>query len=380
MEPVLDVVADSSPAPEAVSQPAVVQAPAQAEPSYMDRVNALPKNSKARTHYRMTQDLKAAEALIERNDGNSDSSPDAEGFTPGNEPEAAPGSEQQRNPDGAERSRKADYKNGIRLKESLGEIARLKAELEQARKPIAAAPASIKPAPVPVETLSAEPEPPDMNDFTDPKDYHEANKKFFRDLKTWNSQDAARTAAVEREQRTESETIERFRGDIGKAKTKYKDFDAVAFNPQNTMSDAMAHLFPRMKDGAELVYYLGKNPTEAKRIADLTHINGLDPERSVEHFAHLLKLNHPLAHQMLGMARAELSRIQISSSSAAPAAKPLREVIGSRPQSRPSSEVAVDANSGGAPIDQLGAAIKSGNSREYKRIITKRLLDAKKFG
>lgn len=379
MEPVLDAVADSSPAPEVIVEAPVIAPATQGKSdAFMAEVAKLPKGSKAQQHYRLTGDLKAAKAMLpQRSDADSDSSPDAEGEIPGNEPEAAPGTEQQRESERSERSRKDRERNDRRWKEITAENARLKAEIEQSRKPPAAAPAISKPVPVTETILSAEPEPPDMNNFTDAKEYHEANKKFFKDTKIWERQEAARTAAVDREQRTERETEERFRGDIAKAITKYKDFKAVVFNPQTPMSDAMAHLFPRMKDGAELAYYLGKNPGEAKRITDLTHINGLDPEKSVEHFAHLLKLNHPLAHEMLGMAKAELSRIKISGSAAAPAQKPLTEVLGQRPQSRPSAEVDIEANAS-VVNDPIRAALKRGDQRTYNRLMNEREMARKR--
>jgi len=54
------------------------------------------------------------------------------------------------------------------------------------------------------------------------------------------------------------------------AKEKYSDFDQVAYNPSLPITDAMAETIQHSDVGAEVHYYLGKNPAEAKRIASLS--------------------------------------------------------------------------------------------------------------
>ena len=54
------------------------------------------------------------------------------------------------------------------------------------------------------------------------------------------------------------------------AKEKYSDFDQVAYNPSLPITDAMAETIQQSDYGTEVHYYLGKNPSEAKRIAGLS--------------------------------------------------------------------------------------------------------------
>jgi len=50
---------------------------------------------------------------------------------------------------------------------------------------------------------------------------------------------------------------------------KYEDFDAVAFNPSLPVNEAMEQVILGSEKGADLAYYLGSNPQEAARIANL---------------------------------------------------------------------------------------------------------------
>jgi hypothetical protein len=51
------------------------------------------------------------------------------------------------------------------------------------------------------------------------------------------------------------------------------DFDAVAHNPQLTITPVMADAIRESELGGELAYYLGKNPAEASRIASLPPVS-----------------------------------------------------------------------------------------------------------
>ena len=53
------------------------------------------------------------------------------------------------------------------------------------------------------------------------------------------------------------------------ARTKYDDFEQVAYNPKLPISNAMAETIQASDMGPDIAYYLGSNPKEAARIASL---------------------------------------------------------------------------------------------------------------
>jgi hypothetical protein len=53
------------------------------------------------------------------------------------------------------------------------------------------------------------------------------------------------------------------------ARTKYDDFEQVAYNPKLPISNAMAETIQASDIGPDIAYYLGSNPKEAARIASL---------------------------------------------------------------------------------------------------------------
>jgi hypothetical protein len=54
---------------------------------------------------------------------------------------------------------------------------------------------------------------------------------------------------------------------------KAPDFDAVAHNPNLTVTPVMADAIRESSRGPEIAYYLGKNPAEAARIASLSPVS-----------------------------------------------------------------------------------------------------------
>ncbi len=54
---------------------------------------------------------------------------------------------------------------------------------------------------------------------------------------------------------------------------KVPDFDAVAHNPNLTVTPVMADAIRESSRGAEIAYYLGRNPAEAARIASLAPVS-----------------------------------------------------------------------------------------------------------
>ena len=57
------------------------------------------------------------------------------------------------------------------------------------------------------------------------------------------------------------------------AREKYDDFDQVAYNPKLTITEAMAETIRESTVGPEIIYHLGSNPAEAKRIAQLSPLS-----------------------------------------------------------------------------------------------------------
>lgn len=54
------------------------------------------------------------------------------------------------------------------------------------------------------------------------------------------------------------------------ARTKYDDFEQVAYNPKLTITNEMAETIQSSDIGPELAYYLGSNPKDAERISRLS--------------------------------------------------------------------------------------------------------------
>jgi len=53
------------------------------------------------------------------------------------------------------------------------------------------------------------------------------------------------------------------------ARTKYDDFEQVAYNPQLPVTQVMAQTIQTSEVGPEIAYYLGTNPKDAERISKL---------------------------------------------------------------------------------------------------------------
>tara|TARA_R110000868_G_scaffold51435_5_gene163088 strand:- start:3 stop:767 length:765 start_codon:yes stop_codon:yes gene_type:complete len=54
------------------------------------------------------------------------------------------------------------------------------------------------------------------------------------------------------------------------ARSKYDDFEQVAYNPKLTITNVMAETIQSSDIGPELAYYLGSNPKDAERISRMT--------------------------------------------------------------------------------------------------------------
>lgn len=77
----------------------------------------------------------------------------------------------------------------------------------------------------------------------------------------------------EREQRKQqSETLEAYHDREEEARSKYNDFEQVAYNPNLTITAVMAQTIQSSDIGPEVAYHLGANPKEAERISRLQPI------------------------------------------------------------------------------------------------------------
>jgi hypothetical protein len=70
--------------------------------------------------------------------------------------------------------------------------------------------------------------------------------------------------------RIQAELIEQYHEREEEARSKYDDFEQVAYNPKLPITDVMAQTIQASEIGPEMAYYLGSNPKEAERISKLS--------------------------------------------------------------------------------------------------------------
>lgn len=118
-------------------------------------------------------------------------------------------------------------------------------EREQSRRA-----AEVTPPPAPL---------PPVDSFADAQSYAEAlAEQKAQELLARREAAQQHTAVLEAYQDREEE-----------ARTKYDDFEQVAYNPNLRVTDAMAQTIQASEIGPEVIYYLGTNPKEADRISRL---------------------------------------------------------------------------------------------------------------
>ena len=81
---------------------------------------------------------------------------------------------------------------------------------------------------------------------------------------------AAELLARREAERQQAETLESYHEREEEARTKYEDFEQVAYNPRLPITQVMAETIQASDVGPEVAYYLGSNPKEADRIAKLS--------------------------------------------------------------------------------------------------------------
>ena len=81
---------------------------------------------------------------------------------------------------------------------------------------------------------------------------------------------AEQLLAQREQQRQQSEVLSAYHDREEDARTKYDDFQQVAYNPALRITDVMAQAIQFSDQGPDVAYYLGQNPKEADRISRLT--------------------------------------------------------------------------------------------------------------
>jgi len=99
----------------------------------------------------------------------------------------------------------------------------------------------------------------------------------FNDVDSYADALAVHKAAIiiaQREQQAQRSEIDSTYSEREEdARTKYKDFEQVAYNPDLRITPEMAEVIKASDLGPEIAYHLGSNPSEAARISHLSPLS-----------------------------------------------------------------------------------------------------------
>lgn len=107
---------------------------------------------------------------------------------------------------------------------------------------------------------------PKRETFQDDQAYYRAQVEHLAEVRA-SEKLAERERAREVEKRSES-----FLDKADKATERYPDFNAVVSNPTLPINESMAEFIAESDSGADVAYFLGKNPGKAFEIAQLSPI------------------------------------------------------------------------------------------------------------
>ena len=110
------------------------------------------------------------------------------------------------------------------------------------------------------QVLKAPADVPPVDQFESPEAYAEALA-----LKKAEELIAKRDAAKQK-----ATVLETYHEKEEEARSKYDDFEQVAYNPNVRITDVMAETIQSSEIGPDVAYYLGANPKEADRISRLS--------------------------------------------------------------------------------------------------------------
>lgn len=185
------------------------------------------------------------------------------------QPETAP--EQQTNVDTTEQANQDDDDHRVpkgvqkRIDRLTQEKYRLRAELEFLR--------SQQPQPQQAQPAQQAQQPsqaPKLEQYNSIEEYldaladHKASQKFDHLAKEREAKESQT-----RQQNEAAKLHEGYTKQTEQARQAYEDFDDVVQDPDLPISQAMAEAIMRSSNGADVAYYLGKNPDQAARIASL---------------------------------------------------------------------------------------------------------------
>jgi hypothetical protein len=112
---------------------------------------------------------------------------------------------------------------------------------------------------------------PQMEQFSTTEDYVEAVAAWKAEqIITQREGDAQKQSKARAEQDARERARQTFEQRAETVREKHEDYDDVVLNPQLPITDAMAMTMQESESGPELAYFLGKNPQEAARIAQLS--------------------------------------------------------------------------------------------------------------
>lgn len=376
----------------ALGATATVDAPAAAAPvaegpTIQERWSTVKKaGGRAREHLALHGDLAGAEALLEPK---SDVTAASSSVTPSETPETAveieaasePAVEEQP-PAGetpeqkSERKRRNDTRRLRDMHKIELELATERTKRELLEKQIAESKgASAPPKTEDKPADSGRPRRPRLKDFDGPdglEKYEAAMDTYETAVDQWNSLTQDQRESTRTQTQQFQHASEKWESTKTAARVKYKDFDAVAFNPKTPASLPQIVETQAREDAAEIMYYLGKHPDVSDKIAELTDIPATygtfakwsDVEAAMAKNPNLAYL----IGEKRGLAKAEIARIgeSLKKTTAPSKAKDLAE------QPKPSGEVAVEPR--GTPtgndladIIKRAAAGDKAAAREYKR-------------
>lgn len=107
---------------------------------------------------------------------------------------------------------------------------------------------------------------PKRDDFRDDEAFSQAQIDHLAEKKA-----AEKLAQREREEQRER-SAEAFLEQSEKAQERYPDFHSVVINPSLTINENMVEFIADSDVGADIAYHLGKNPTKAAQIAQMSPV------------------------------------------------------------------------------------------------------------
>lgn len=125
-----------------------------------------------------------------------------------------------------------------------------------------------------LEAQQTQPQPqsngkPLISQFETADEYATAMEKWAESKANETAKQREEREAQEKFQRQRSQSLSEFQERVEDAREKYADYDTVA-GGNHPVTQIMADAITDIEEGPEVAYYLGKHPSEASRIAQLS--------------------------------------------------------------------------------------------------------------